>query len=65
LELVNTHTKAADPRKFKYEHKWPDWSKAFVNLLSVIPGVPRISLAYVIHDEEEPNDEAEYVNFNS
>jgi hypothetical protein len=62
LELVDTNTKAADPGKFKDERKWPDWSKAFINLLSVIPGVTRIPLAYVVRDEEEPDDEAEYVN---
>jgi hypothetical protein len=64
LELVDTNTKSADPSKFKDERKWPDWSKAFVNLLSVIPGVTGIPLAYIIRDEEEPDDEAEYVNFN-
>ena len=64
LELVDTNTKAADPGKFKDERKWPDWSKAFVNLLSVIPGVSGIPLAYVVRDDEEPDDEAEYVNFN-
>jgi hypothetical protein len=42
LELVDTNTKAADPGKFKDERKWPEWSKAFVNLLSVIPGVTGI-----------------------
>jgi hypothetical protein len=58
LELVNTNTKAANPGKFKDERKWPKCSKAFVNLLSVIPGVSGIPLAYIIHDEEEPDDEA-------
>jgi hypothetical protein len=64
LELVNTNTKAAVPGKFKDERKWPEWSKAFVNLLSVILGVTGIPLAYVVRDEEEPDDKAEYVNFN-
>ena len=39
IDLVDTNSKAADPNKFKDEHKWPEWSKAFVNYLSVIPGV--------------------------
>jgi hypothetical protein len=64
LELVNMNTKAADPGKFKDERKWPEWSKAFINLLSVIPGVSGIPLAYVVRDEEEPDNEVEYVNFN-
>jgi hypothetical protein len=64
LELVNTNTKAANPGKFKDERKWPDWSKAFINLLTVILGVTGIPLAYVVRNEEEPDDEAEYVNFN-
>jgi hypothetical protein len=32
--------------------------------LSVIPGVSGIPLAYIIHDDEEPDDKAEYINFN-
>jgi hypothetical protein len=64
LDLVDTNTKAADPGKFKDERKWPEWSKAFINYLSVIPGVNGIPLAYVVHDNEEPDDEAEYANFN-
>jgi DMSO/TMAO reductase YedYZ molybdopterin-dependent catalytic subunit len=32
--------------------------------LSVILGVTGIPLAYIVRNEEEPDDEAEYVNFN-
>jgi hypothetical protein len=64
LELVVTNSKAADPGKFKDKRKWPEWSKAFANLLSNILGVTGISLAYIIHEEEEPDDEAEYVKIN-
>ena len=63
LDLVDTNTKAADPGKFKDERKWPDWSKAFTNYLSVIPGVNGIPLSYVIH-ESEPEDGAVYDSFN-
>jgi hypothetical protein len=59
LELVDTNTKAANPGKLKDECKWSEWSKAFVNLLSIIPGVSRIPLAYIVRDEEESDDEAE------
>jgi hypothetical protein len=55
--------KAADPGKFKDERKWPEWQKAFVNYLSIIPGVFRVPLAYVVREDEEPNPEAEYLNF--
>lgn len=51
-DLVDVNTKVADPGKFKDEHKWPKWSKAFHNYLSVIPGISRIPLVYVIHEKE-------------
>jgi uncharacterized membrane protein YgcG len=63
LDLVDTNTKAADPGKFKDERKWPEWQKSFVNYLSVIPGVFGVPLAYVVREQEEPNPEAEYLNF--
>jgi hypothetical protein len=64
LDLVDTNSKVADPGKFKDERKWPEWSMAFVNYLSVIPGINGIPLAYVVRDDEEPDEEEEYVNFN-
>jgi hypothetical protein len=64
LDLVDTNSKAADPGKFKDERKWPEWSKSFGNFLSVIPGVSGIPLNYVIREDEEPDEDAEYVNFN-
>ena len=54
VELVVTNIKAADPEKFKDERKWPEWEKAFVNYLSVIPGVSGIPLAYIVREQEEP-----------
>ena len=63
INLVDTNTKVADPSKFKEEHKWPEWSKAFTNYLSVIPGVNGIPLSYVIC-ESEPEDGAVYDSFN-
>jgi hypothetical protein len=63
IDLVDTNTKAADPGKFKEERKWPEWSKAFTNYLSVIPGVNGVPLSYVIR-ESEPADGAVYDSFN-
>ena len=48
IDLVDTNTKAADPGKFKDERKWPEWEKAFVNYLSVIPGVNGVPLSYIV-----------------
>jgi hypothetical protein len=62
--LVDTKTKAADPGKFKDERKWPEWEKAFVNYLSVIPGVNGIPLSYVVHEVAQPEDNAEYETFS-
>ena len=64
IDLVDTNTKAADPGKFKDERKWPEWEKAFVNYLSVIPGVNGIPLAYVVRESEVVDEEAEYDSFN-
>jgi len=64
IDLVNTNTKAADPEKFKDERKWPKWEKAFVNYLSVIPGVNGVLLSYIIRDAAEPENGAEYETFN-
>ena len=64
VELVDTNTKAADPKKFKDERKWPEWEKAFVNYLSVIPGVNGIPLSYVVREAAEPEEGVEYDTFN-
>jgi hypothetical protein len=61
---VDTNTKAANPDKFKDEHKWPEWKKSFVNYLSVIPGVSGIPLSYIVRDEEFPAAGLEYATFN-
>ena len=49
-EQVDTISKAADPGKFKDEKKWPDWEPAFVNYLSMIPGVRGVPLSYVVRE---------------
>jgi hypothetical protein len=64
IDLVDTNTKAADPGKFKDERKWPEWEKAFINYLSVIPGVNGVPLSYVVREAAEPEDGAEYETFN-
>ena len=63
IDLVDTNTKVADPGKFEEERKWPEWSKALANYLSVIPGINGVPLSYVIH-ESEPEDGAVYDTFN-
>jgi hypothetical protein len=64
IDLVDTNTKAADPGKFKDERKWPEWEKAFINYLSVIPGVNGVPLSYVVCQVVEPEDDAEYETFS-
>jgi hypothetical protein len=64
VDLVDTNTKAADPGKFKDERKWPEWEKAFVNYLSVIPGVNGVPLSYVVREVAEPDDGIEYETFS-
>ena len=63
LNLVNTNSKVANASKFKDEHKWLKCSKAFTNYLSVIPGVNGVPLVYVVCEEEDPEDGAEYLTF--
>jgi hypothetical protein len=64
IDLVDTNTKAANPGKFKDERKWPEWEKAFINYLSVIPGVSGIPLSYIVRDEEFPVAGIVYATFN-
>jgi hypothetical protein len=64
IELVTTNSKAADPGKFKDECKWPEWEKAFINYLSVNPGVNGIPLSYVVQELENPTPGTEYATFN-
>ena len=59
-DQVDTISKAADPGKFKYEKKWPDWEPAFVNYLSTIPGVKGIPLSYVVRANEAPDHETNF-----
>ena len=63
INLVDTNSKVANPSKFKDEHKWPEWNKAFVNYLSVIPGVNGIPLSHVVCEDQEPQDGVEYLTF--
>jgi hypothetical protein len=64
INLVDTNTKAADPGKFKDERKWPEWEKAFVNYLSVIPGVNGVPLSYIVREAAEPEEGIDYETFN-
>ena len=62
IELVTTNSKAADPGKFKDKHKWPEWEKAFINFLLVIPGVNGIPLSYVVRElENHPRNRVCYI----
>ena len=60
VDLVTANTKAAEPGKFKDERKWPEWEKAFLNYLSVVPGVSGIPLSYVVREQDEPTPGIEY-----
>ena len=62
VDLVATNAKAVDPGKFKDERKWPEWEKAFMNYLAVIPGVTGIPLSYVIRELEVPEEDCEYAS---
>ena len=64
IELVTTNSKAADPGKFKDERKWPEWEKAFINYLSVIPRVSGIPLSFVVRELDVPIPGTEYLTFN-
>ncbi|KAI2495884.1 Reverse transcriptase (RNA-dependent DNA polymerase) [Fragilaria crotonensis] len=60
VELVTTNAKAVDPGKFKDKRKWPEWEKAFVNYLPVVPGVSGIPLSYVVREQDVPTPGIEY-----
>jgi len=63
IELVTTNSKSADPGKFKDERKWPYLEKAFINYLSVVPGVNGIPLSYIVREIENPTPGTEYATF--
>ena len=64
INLVATNSKAADPEKFKEERKWPEWENAFINYLSIIPGVSGIPLSYVVREQDELTPGTAYPTFN-
>ena len=51
-DQVDTISKVADPGKLKDERKWPEWYPAFVNYLSMIPGVYGVLLSYVVRENQ-------------
>ena len=57
---VETISKAADPGKFKDEHKWPDWEPAFINYLSTIPGSYHMPLSYMVRENEDPAHDRDF-----
>ena len=59
---VDTISNAVDPGKFKDKKKWPDWEPAFVNYLSMIPGVRGVPLSYVVRENNAPDHEADFGN---
>ena len=59
-----TVSKAADPGKFKDERKWPEWEPAFVNYLSMIPGVSGVPLSYVVREQQEVDTSNTFDSFN-
>ena len=61
-EQVDTISKAVDPGKFKDEKKWPGWEPAFVNYLSMIPGVRGVPLSYVVRENAAPDHEPDFGN---
>ena len=60
-DQVDTISMAADPGKLKDERKWPEWYPAFVNYLSTIPWVYGVPLSYIVHDNEAPDHEGDFV----
>ena len=60
----DTVSKAADQGKFKDERKWPKREPAFVNYLSIIPGVNGVPLSYVLWELEVAGVDTVYNSFN-
>ena len=59
----DTNTKTAKPGQFKDESKWPEWEKAFMTYLAIVPGVNGIPLSYVVREDEHPDPNAVYTTF--
>lgn len=58
-----TIAREASPGKLKDERKWDIWAPAFENMLSTMPGVMGVPLAYVIREDETPEEAAVFDNF--
>ena len=62
-ENAETLSHETAPGSLKDERKWELWELAFENILSTIPGSMGVPLYYILHEQEDPNDKAEYVTF--
>ena len=60
----DSNEKEETPGPLKSELVWTEWKPKFVNYLSTILGVNGITLSYVIRENEEPNREGPFENFN-
>jgi hypothetical protein len=62
-EGMDKRASAAAPGKLTSEKDWENWEVQFENQLSILIGSRGVSLLYVIREEEEPEPNAEYENF--
>ena len=64
IEDSDTNAKEASPGPLKAELGCTEWQPKFVNYLSTILGVGGVPLSYVIRDNEEPDKDSTFDNFN-
>lgn len=55
--------KEAAPGKLTSEKKWHEWSTMLDNQLSMLLGVNKVPLSYVIRENEVPDPDDEYMDF--
>lgn len=60
----DTNSIEATPGPLNSEQVWTEWQPKFINYISTILGVNGVPLSYVIRDNELPDRDGLFTNFN-
>ena len=63
-DTMESRAKNATPGMLTGESIWDKWEAQLTNHLCILYGAYGVPLAYVIREDEDPPDDAEYDNFN-
>ena len=63
IDQSDIKSKEATPGPLVSESKWIEWESKFVNYLSVQIGTAGVPLAYVVRENDDPDEETVFANF--